>query len=312
MKKTTNNRNIVELSPGVFRALPDTARRLAAWLSPNPADTTNGLLTIPAAASGPILTNFVQPNFNAASPSYIVADQLIFEQSSNGTATNNSTVKLTDANFNTDLMANPLHMRAVFGTAQLPGILHEPLVLVANSGLRAIIKQLSGGSVTMRPYVAGVELFGDDRVIISRLLERKRYVQPFFMMPDDTATITLDANGEEKFISQNGRGHFQALSLVGISTGEFGVEIIEGRTRRSISNGLIWKTAGIGTAQYPYEFRCPFLIPRGNDISWRIVDKSGSENTVHIALQGKMYDCPIREIPEVERELFMPYDLLRI
>ena len=307
----TTNRLVQQIAPGRYAPRAELINRLPAFLSINPADSVDSVLPV-AVTTTPLMLNFTQPNFMHDHPSYIMLENLVFEDSSDGTASNNCSIKLTDSGYNRDLMAYPLHMRAIFGTAQLPGVFYEPLILQANGNIRAQIQKISGGSVNLRPYLVGTEFFDEDKRVVNALLERKKFVSPFWLTPDNVTLISLAGNASANYISQNGRGHFQASSIVAISSGNFSLELLETKTNRTIMNGAISQTNGIGNANYPHEFKTPFTIPRGFDTRWKITNLTGSTNNIYVALAGKMYECPLRHIPQVERDLMIPYDKVRL
>lgn len=301
------NRYIQEVSPGKFRCWPELRRRLPLWLTLPKSDQVYPVVS----TTNMLTSNFTLPNWSIEHPGAAIMKYMVFADSTDGTSVNNSTIKLTDIGYQRDFMSNPLHMRAIFGTAQLPGVLHEPAILDANSVLRAQITQISGGSVNLRPYIVGCEFYDGDKKVLDLLAERKKVVQPFWMMPDNTTVVTLTANQTLNFVAQNGRGHFQGLSIVAVSTGAFSLEIQERRTGRTIMNGKITLSNGIGNAQYPYFFEAPFLVERSSDLRFTFTDLSNSGNTIYCAIQGKMFMCPMKEIPAVEKELMIPWDKLR-
>ncbi len=307
------NRYINQIRPGVYRARPELRNRSPLWITP-PLSSNGQSYPISVATAPSSNLDFLLPNFNAEMPGIALGKYLVFEDSTDTTGTAATTIKLTDVGYQRDFMAWPLHIRALFGTAQLPGMLHEPIIFDANSVVQGAMNKITGGAVNQRPYIVGSQFYDDDanQRIMSLLSERKKYVSPFWMMPDNITAVVLTANQSLNFISQMSRGNFQALSLVAISTGNFSVEIRERRTGRTLMNGQVSQSAGIGDARYPYFFEAPFMVEKSTDIQWRFTDLSNSGNTIYCAMQGKLFNAPMREIGELERDLMIPWDKLRV
>ena len=304
----TENRHVKLGSDGRFVINPALRDVLPAWLTVQPAEDVLPL-TVVATASGYTNAGFVQPNFNEADPSYIIVSKLVFVDDTDTTALSAITCRLVDMGYNRDLMNSPLHIRAMFGTAQLPGVLYdevsgwgEPLILQANGAIRAYFQKISGSAADIRPYMMGREIFFKNNQRIKRLIERKQLVTPFWLNPVES-TVSLAANASTNLTIKVGQGHFQALQMTGVSTGNFSVEVMEVRTRRTLMNGVITQTNGLGNAQYPYFMPTPYLIRQGDVINVKITDLSGDTNRIFWSMFGKMYFCPIKHITEIEHDL---------
>lgn len=308
--KSTTNRYVALDSTGKFVINPVLKDVLPAWLT-LPAIESTLPFALPAAS--PVVQSavrFRQNNYNAGAPTCFIGKHLIFADSSDGTSAAAFTAQLFDDAGNRSLMCQPLHIRALFGTAQLPGVLHEPLIIPANSDLRMILAKLTGGAANIRPYIAGRLYYNPSPSFLAALVERKRYVAPYWLTPDNN-TVSLSASATTSYRVKVGLGNFHAMTLVAISTGSFNVEITEITTRRTIMNGAISQTNGIGTALYPMRLPAPYTIPHGAVVRFTFTDTSVATNRIFCALQGKALMCPLREISTIERETAIPYDTIK-
>jgi len=306
------NRYVTQVAPGKFAIRKECDDWKPTFLTIAPSDQ---VLPAVVPATGSYTFNVSQPQFDSSRPTWVILNQLILVDATDG-ASSVFTVQMQDNGHNRNIVRAPLHVKAVFGSAQTPGFIYEPLILSPNSSLRCITKKISGGAVNIYPYWCGYEYVGSDIERVRRILtERQEVVWGYWMTPDiDTAgtTISLAANATVEYITQNSSHSFQGLSLVGKGTGNFSVEIMEGRTRRALSNGSITLNNALGTGNYPHKFDAPFLIQPGASIKWKIKDLSGSSNNISVGMQGKLFNAPMKNIPQIERDLMIPADMLRV
>lgn len=242
---------------------------------------------------------------------------LTFEDSTDGTAAAQWTILMRDI-VGRDQMNAPCHVRTIFGTAQLPAIIQEPLTLFYREKMTNFLKKVSGvaGTVSARINCGGVaycpnsveqQAYIADR--IKKWERRRQNVFPFwYTIPMDSAGVVLTALQTLNFDIKVGN-HFEAFKMAFVSTGDFAFEMSETRSGRVLSNGRISSAAGLGDATFPWIFDKPYLIPQGGRLRITLQDLSNAGNTIFLTIQGrKIVDVPLKDVSEVLHDTDVAFD----
>lgn len=245
-----------------------------------------------------------------------------FEDSTDGTASSNFSIFMKNNGTGRALMNFPIHIRTVMGTAQLPTILREPYYFTPNDQLAVYLNKISGSTSTARFYMNGTQYCAYSTSLLGRgnkaaedvfkrirqWRERSKYVMPYWQSPnflntDGSGSTTLSGNTTANFDSIIPEdSHFEAFTIMAVSTGNFGLQIAEVKTKRLLMNGQITKTNAIGTNTYPTILPVPYLIPAGYRLRYTLTDLSGSTNTIWICMHGRRIYAPLRDVKEVIKD----------
>jgi hypothetical protein len=89
------------------------------------------------------------------------------------------------------------------------------------------------------------------------------------------ATVQIDQDSD-----------FEWIWIVTSSTGRYSVQIQDGSTGRTLSNGPINDVNYAGTAQLPFPLIEPYLLARSGVLRGTFNDQSAAQNTVQLLLRG--------------------------
>lgn len=247
----------------------------------------------------------------------------IVATSSNGITLSNFTVFITDQGDQRQYMNYPCHVRTIAGSGQLAARLTEDLFLPTRHQLSVAMTNISAGE-TAQLYFMGklYDTFSSNLqshpadhaamiALVNKHLERRKYVTPYWLTPpptDGSLGVSVPANQTVNIEALVGdEGHFECTHILRAftsgsqATGPFELELINPQTRQSIMNGKI-HSYFIGDAFNPQPFPCPFIIPAGQLLRFRITDLSGSANTIYLTLRGMKIRAPFKSRDEVDRE----------
>jgi len=236
---------------------------------------------------------------------------LLFEDSTNLTPNANFTVQLKQIGQTRELSNFPVHVRTIFGTAQFPAVLKEPIFMASQDIMQCNIQKITGGASTARIYLGGCEYFTWSPDLLSfpearqhvhnrvrKWMNRTRYIHPYWVTTD--TPVVLGANAATNVIIRPGESsQFEAFTIAVVSTGNFGLEMKEAKTGTSIMNGQVTQTNALGNALLPTILPCKYLIPGGNYFQLRLEDLSGAPNTIYFTIAGRKIYAPIKEVSEV-------------
>lgn len=287
---------------------------LPSFLYLSQSDDPDGVYTLPASGTPP-LACFKQPYFSMGGADAGVGTpfevrSLIFEDSTQGTANADYKITFNMLGDTRLLMNRPIHVRNLFGTAQLPALLREPLFIPSQAELQFAPSGQSAAS-TLRPYLSGLQYytwapafreFPEEKArmvaLVKKWMERRKYVWPFWLTTDENVVLS---NGETaSFDARIGdEGHFEIFTLVAVSTGEFALQVTEVQSGQNLMNGRVTQTAGLGTAQFPLIFPTQYMIPAGLRLRLTIENLAGVENTINIAFVGRKIYAPFKDVDSV-------------
>jgi len=300
--------------------VPNYWRRdvLPSWLGFDPADlqAPNGVATVAAAGAPTTPVGFAQPYWsvegldqNLGTPFEVRS--LVFEDSTDTTAAANFTVRLKENGETREFMNEPVHIRCIAGTAQLPALMREPYFLRSSHKISAQFNKVAGGAVAIRMFLVGAEYYPWDPGflqypnnktvlvdLIKRWMERSKYVMPYWLVP--TADVNVLANATNTFFLKVGDdGHFEAFTLTSISTGNYEWELSDPKTQQTIMNGLVTATNGLGDALFPTLLPTPYLVASGHRLRLTITDLSGAPNRIFFTMCGRKIFAPMKDIGDV-------------
>lgn len=292
------------------------------WLFPD-EQFVNGSFTINAAGAPTPPVVYKLPHasldMDAVVGNPLRITRLVFEDSTDTTALANFTVLMKDMGDQLQYMNAPIHIQTFAGTAQLPALLSEPLFLPTRHALMFTFNKIAGGAVTARLYPVG-ELYctwspnlqqhklDHDIMLawVNKLLERRNYVQPFWLTTD-IGVVCIPAGNQlvEQDATIGDDAHFEGKDIMAVSDGAFEVEIINPITRQTLSNGYIHSEM-LGTAQNPQPLPAGWIVPAGEVVRFRIRDLSGLPNNVYITIRGRKIKAQFKQIAEITKELGLP------
>ncbi len=267
------SRWVVKGANGKWQPKPDLLYRQATWLT---QQQNAGVLpySLPASTAQGTPFIFRQPNYETRFNTPIVANYILFADSTD--IAPNWTVYLRDRSTGRDLCNAPQHILNV------------------------------GGTVNVWPYIHGTEFFPTpmNSARAKMLEERRKVCSPFFYTlttPPVLASGTATTEGTSQSFNINiGEGHFECMAITAVATGDFTMDLTEVRTRRTLMNGRISQSNGMGTAAYPFIFSRPYFIPQAEQLRINMSDLSGTTNTVYLCLHGRRWFAPIADIPRLE------------
>jgi len=296
---------------------------LPAWLTFSLTDT---VLPFPIAAAG---TPTRQVSFfqqyssvngqDAGLGTPFEVRSLVFQDSTDGDLAANWTVRLKEIGEVREFMNNPIHVRCMFGTGQLPFLLREPYFFPSIHNISFQAAKVAGGAVNVRVYLHGAQYYpwapaflrdaqGRAEIItlLRKWMQRRKYITPFFLTTD-VAPAVLAANGVVDFFMKVGDdGHFETFGHTHVSTGAFSFEISEVKTKQTLSNGEPTDVNGSGDARFPTIYPTSYLIPAGYRLRLRLRDLSGAPNTIFWCNFGRKIYAPIGQTEEVEADTAVP------
>jgi hypothetical protein len=319
----------VDWDPAQRKYIPRGWNRsiVPAWLGFDPA-ITPGIYTVAAAGAISPPTRFAPPYGSAMGADEgrgtpFLVTHLLFEAGNvpaGAETTTNAdfTVNLFSTSQALNFMNRPVHVRTIFGAAQLgpnvgilPAKLREPYMFPSNYAVTANFVKNTGAALAMRMYMVGKQYYpwapdlqanpSWKKEILKEIdywMERRRYVTPYWLTTD--LPVNLLANGTGEFFSKIGDdGHCEVYAITAVSTGNFALEISEVKTKQTLMSGLITQTNGIGTNLFPTLFPTPYLIPAGYKLRFQITDLSGLANSIFITLQARKIYAPLKNVRDV-------------
>jgi len=284
----------------------------------------NGSFTVAAAGAPTNPVGFAQPFWATEArdlPFGVPFEwrSLVFADSTDGTANADFTVRLTEMGERREFMNNPVHIRTIAGTAQLPYILREPYFLPSKHKITAQFNKLAGGAVNIRMFLHGAQYYPYDPEfmryprnrehlvnLIQKWMNRRKYVQPYWLVPDQLNVAVLANATIDFFMKVGDEGHFEAYTIAAVSTGNFAWELIEPKTQQTIMNGQPTQTNSVGTALFPTLLPTPYLVPAGMRLRLRLTDLSAAPNTIWFCIGGRRIYAPMKDIGDVLRDTSVP------
>lgn len=289
------------------------------WLFPDEQYYSTGYITINASPNDtpPVVYKLphasLEMDRGLGNPLRIT--DFVFEDSTDLTATAAWTVFLKDMGDQLNYMNAPIHVRTFAGTSQLPGHCFEPLLLPSRHALMMTPDKLAGAAATVRLYMVGelycswspnLERYPIDRqimeAVINKHLERRKYIQPFWLTTDDGGVLLPASQTVEVDATIGDDGHFEGSHIMGISTDDYEVTIFNPLTRQTIVNGAIHSDM-IGDARNPQPFPATFVVPAGETIRFRIKNLTADLNKVYLTVRGRKIRAPLRDIEQVKRDM---------
>lgn len=189
------------------------------------------------------------------------------------------------------LANNPIRKANMWGTAQLPAILLDPLVVAPSALLQFFLTNNNAGANNVQLVVEGYRHFD---VKNPPHFKRPGLVQFFAYSWGQTSSsgqapnqIVLGANQTQTYTLRiDNDADFVARKYLAQSTGDFQITIYEGSSKEPWMDNPTRRDNMFGTAQYP---AVPFRsrrITRNTVVLAEITDLTGAPNTIQLALEG--------------------------
>lgn len=191
-----------------------------------------------------------------------------------------------------DLQNNPIHHGFVFGTAERPIPLPEPIYLPAGMALQATCQNLSTALAASLKLAArgrkfNVELPGQYREAVAAGFEA-RQAKPFWLTLDDTTvTLTAGQSRVQKYLTMPAGWHFIARKIMVESTGPFSFDIYDHQTGRRltwdgpIDSRLVAVPGGVDV-QLPQ----PLVLEPNQKLRIEFTDLSSLTNVIYLTFTG--------------------------
>ncbi len=249
-------------------------------------------------------------------------NQIAFTDSIVNAENGGFTIFMTDMGDERQYMNYPVHCQTFAGTGQLSARLAEDLLLPTRHQLNLTLSKISGFAnksvnvilfgQSFDTWSSNLQKFTVDRAEmikeINRLLERRKYVTPYWLTTDGGVVVVPANQTVEVDTLVGSEGHLELTHILrafGDATDAtaqpFQVELINPQTRQSLMNGALHSYL-IGNAQNPQPLPAPLLIPAGQTLRFRITNISNTTNNVYLTLRGFKVRAPFKSRAEVERE----------
>ncbi len=228
------------------------------------------------------------------------AGELVFEDATDTTALADWNVLFTDSNRR--YMNFPCHVRTICGTAQLPGIIRQPLWGPGSQRLETTLIKNAGAAVDVRMYFNGLAYSmrpGDQykwvRERRNKAIWAANFCHPYWLTIDQNVELgaSITENNFDIKIGEN----LELFSVAAVSDFDFAYEVSEPTLGQTIMNGKIAASAGIGDARYPTIFDTPLLLPVGSRLRITLDNLAASRNRVFITFQGRKLLVPLKDVP---------------
>ena len=298
---------------------------LPSWMGFSEQDprVANGVFTVLAAPGNTAPTYFSQPyssveglDENLGTPFEV--QNLIFADSTNGTAAANFTVLFTEIGDTRQLMNFPCHIRTIAGTALQPAILREPMIVPSRHVIQAVFTKIAGGATNIRMALGGRQYFpwapeflrykseGEDlKGRIRAMMERRLTVSPFWLTTD--GPMVLGGGAQADFLLKPGNdAQFEAFAIAAVSTGAFAWSLEDAKTFSTLMNGQVTSVNATGNALFPTIFSTPYVLPADKRFRLRVLDLSGNPNTIWFTIWGRKIYAPFMEMRDALAETSVP------
>ncbi len=321
--------NYIRINPDTKLFEPVWEKRdiLSYWLGPDPSHNS-GPTTIAAGNSATVPFKLPHSSLdmdNGGVGNALEIDQIVASAPNFTNSALPFTIFLTDMGDQRQYMNFPVHICTFVGSGQLSARLAENLLLPTRHQLMAALTSIdTDGSADLSLFFIGklydiwssnLQKYPVDHAEmlkkINKLLERRKYVTPYWMTTDQGVVIVPANQTVDIDTPVGSEGHFECTHILrsfnsgNQTTSPFELEIINPQTRQSLMNGKIHSYM-IGDALNPQPFPAPFIVPAGQTIRFRIKDLSGAKNTIYLTLRGMKIRAPFKSRAEVEKEFGMP------
>jgi hypothetical protein len=203
------------------------------------------------------------------------------------------------------LMNGAIHVDAIFGDRFTPYRMPESLYIDELRSIAFTFTDISGSNNAIRPNTECkryLQLHVDEHMekIRSRMEKNQYLSYPYWYTLDRADNtggggITIPAGTTiRETITIGQQSHFEWSKLSGVATSIlFDINIVDvsrgesvfdapTSTNRPVSAGLV-----MGNGNFPMNLHQPRLFQIGQRLEVTLVDRSGADNTVHLALGGK-------------------------
>ncbi len=213
-------------------------------------------------------------------------------------------------NNNAGLQNEEIHAQAIAGTARRPFIWPESYFLNTQNAARTLFmnfRNLSTAPNSIRWAWHGRRWYHKDappvvQDAIRRKFERMEKTYTYFLTlnrlrestPEgaNPPAVTLSAGqalieNQAPVFEATNEADTEAHKVTVFSTGPFEFQLREEMSGRTLSNGFVQVTSGMGDGEFPFIYPETFLIERNYRVLFEVRDLSGAENRIYPVLTGR-------------------------
>ena len=250
-----------------------------------------------------------RPNTSVTLAAYGVSDIISFGVNGDGplkltsiagqlTGTCLINLSINDGRKRVNMTSCGIHSSTFVGSGLKPFYLPQELYMDELRRIEATITDLSGASNTVRLMLRGSQLRkvqADPRGNLRdwRKIEN-RLAFPFIYGIDGGSVTVTASSTSEQAITIDPEFDFQLFQISGVATSNsYTLDIIDSNTGESLFNSRgdnhyeIASALCVGTNFYPFVLPTPKLFKRGQKITLKFTDTSGSDNTIYLSFAGR-------------------------
>lgn len=297
---------------------------LPSWMTFSDTDVVLPYV-VPAAGTPGQLATFKQPyasveGLDRGLGTPFEVRSLVYQDSTDGTLNANFTIFLREVGEARNFMNNPVHIKTIAGTGQLPAILREPYMFLSQHNVSVQLNKISGLATTARVYLCGAQYYpwspeflrfrAEKASLVQTLhkwMERRKYVTPFWATTDITPVVLGAGGTVDAFIKIGDDSHLEVFGHSAVSTGNFSVNISETKTKQTLMNGNITQINGVApSVRFPTMYPVPYLIPAGYRMKLSFTDLSAAPNTIFFTFFCRRIYAPFSQVKQIREAYPLP------
>jgi hypothetical protein len=215
-------------------------------------------------------------------------DSIFIVQTMMAVRTGRFTARFLDDGSGNNWNNQPILDLDIFGSAQRPNIMIDPIVVWPTSSILISLANLTAAPNSIEIALGGYKIF--------REMERPARRSDLWFQYG--GTVTLGANQRDTFtIKLQADSHFLVKKIVGfgrnaaLAAANFSARISDTSLGKAWSDRFIQRDNQIGSAEFPRVLPFPKLLRPNTTVQVEALDLSGAANTVEVVLEGvKQYE----------------------
>lgn len=185
------------------------------------------------------------------------------------------------------LSDSPIYNVNMWGTAQRPAILIDPLVLAPSSDIKFALVNQNAGANAVQLILEGYKHYDLKNPPVMKSQSLLKPFQGSIKWFDYSADVSLAANAFTSIpIKIQSDSNFILRKYIGKSTGNFSLRLSDTASGSQWSDNLIQRDNFLGTAQYPAILHKSRWVRKNSTIQVELQDLSGAPNTIQVVLEG--------------------------
>jgi len=177
------------------------------------------------------------------------------------------------ASWSNDLVSDP----NLFGTAQRPNILIQPIIIYPTSKVVVNLYNLIAGANDVEIVLGGYKVFKTAERNNVRVDQWFQYVGTKTLLASNMDTLAIQLQADS---------HFEVQKMLAYSTGTFLAKISDSGLGKAWGDRAIMNVNQFGTAQYPRVLPFPKLLRPNSVVQIELTDTSIAGNDIEIVLEG--------------------------